>query len=213
MMKWPSVLDFVTIAAVPRGYRLEQLRRSDIPELVDCFRTWFPDIATGSESCWHREDFYQREVSLEGERETAIIVYVVRSTLELVSMFSLERHEDMLALYCRVGAAAPAHRGEKLAHIAFKLLEPIGRAMGMAIVYFYATLQHRYTQMIAEKYRFQLIGIVPASDRLVVEPGVVKHVYEAAYVKVLASPADILRPSPENLTPRVKALFDHLFEK
>lgn len=41
--------------------------------------------------------------------------------------------------------------------------------------------------------------------------GVVRHVYEAVYVKVLAPDSNFLRPLPENLTPRVKALFDHLF--
>lgn len=212
-MRWPNINDLLATLPIPSGYRLEQLRRSDIPELVSCFQTWFPDIAVGGESCWHREDFYEQEVSLAGEPETGIIVFVTRSAQELAAMFSLERREDMLTLYCRVGAVAPTHRGEKLAHVAFSALEPIGRAMGMAVVYFFATLQHPFTQMAAEKYGFRLIGIVPASDRLMVAPGVVKHVYEAVYVKVLASPTDVLRPSAENLTPRVKALFDYLFGK
>jgi hypothetical protein len=212
-MKWPSIGDLPAALPIPSGYRVEQLRRSDIPELVSCFRTWFPDIAVGGESCWHQEDFYEREVSLAGEPETGLIVFVTRSSQGLVAMFSLERREDMLTLYCRVGAVAPTHRGEKLAHIAFSALEPIGRAMGMAVVYFFATLQHPYTQMAAERYGFQLIGIVPASDRMMVAPGVVKHVYEAVYVKLLAPPSDVLRPSAENLTPRVNALFEYLFGK
>jgi hypothetical protein len=212
-MKWPNINDLIATLPIPNGYRLEQLRRSDIPELVSCFRTWFPDIAIGAESCWHREDFYEKEVSLAGEPETGIMVFVIRSAQELAMMYALERREDMLTLYCRVGAVAPAHRGEKLGHVAFSSYEPIGRAMGLAVIYFFATLQHPATQIGAEKYGYQLIGIVPASDRLMVAPGVVKHVYEAVYVKVLASPDDLLRPSPENLTPRVKALFDYLFGK
>jgi hypothetical protein len=44
-----------------------------------------------------------------------------------------------------------------------------------------------------------------------VAPGVVKRVYEAMYVKVLAADADVLRPQAESMTPRTKALYDFLF--
>lgn len=85
--------------------------------------------------------------------------------------------------------------------------------MSMALAYFFATLQHPYSQMAAEKAGFQLIGVAPASDRIAIAPGVAKHVYEAVYAKVLAPESDVLRPLPENLTPRTKALFDILFEQ
>jgi hypothetical protein len=212
-MKWPNIQDLLTTVPIPSGYRFEQLRRSDIHELVSSFRTWFPDIAVGAESCYHREDFYDREVSLEGEPEKEILVFVARSEQELAGVFSLERREDTLSLYGHVGAVAPKHRGAKLSHIAPTLLESMGRAMGIAVVYYFATLQHPYSQMMSESAGFQLVGIIPASDRLMVAPGVVKHVYEAVYVKVLAPDTDVLRPRAENLTPRVKALFDHLFER
>ena len=58
---------------------------------------------------------------------------------------------------------------------------------------------------------FQIVGIVPASDRLMVAPGVIKRVYEAIYVKVLAADADVLRPQSQSMTPRTKALYDFLF--
>jgi hypothetical protein len=48
-------------------------------------------------------------------------------------------------------------------------------------------------QIVLERAGFQIIGIVPASDRLMVAPGVIKRVYEAMYVKVLAADADVLR--------------------
>jgi hypothetical protein len=121
--------------------------------------------------------------------------------------------DPSLTLYARVGAVAPRHRGAKLLNTALILLEAIGRAMGMALAYFFATLQHPYSQMAAEKAGFQLVGVAPASDRIAVAPGVVKHVYEAIYAKVFAPESDLLRPRAENLTPRVKALFDHLFER
>ncbi|MGH9577053.1 MAG: hypothetical protein ACRD3R_06415, partial [Terriglobales bacterium] len=48
-------------------------------------------------------------------------------------------------------------------------------------------------------------------DREQVAPGVVKRVFEGAYVKVLVPDEELLRPDPANLTPRARALFDVLF--
>jgi hypothetical protein len=211
-MNWPNIEDLSATLPIPAGYRIEQLQRSDIHALASSFRSWFPDLATGVESCYHQEDFYDREVSLKGEPETEIFVVVVKADQELAGMFSVERREENLTLYARVGAIAPQHRGAKLLNTALILLESIGRAMGMALAYFFATLKHPYSQMAEEKSGFQLIGVAPASDRIAIAPGVVKHVYEAIYAKVLAPESDLLRPLTENLTPRTKALFEFLFE-
>jgi hypothetical protein len=85
--------------------------------------------------------------------------------------------------------------------------------MGMELIYGLITLKVSNMQMAMERAGFQIIGIVPASDRLMVAPGVIKRVYEAIYAKVLAADADVLRPQPQNLTPRTKALFDFLFAR
>jgi hypothetical protein len=66
-------------------------------------------------------------------------------------------------------------------------------------------------QRVMERAGFQIVGIIPASDRLLVAPGVTKRVYEAYYVKVLAADAEILRPQAKSMTPRTKALYDFLF--
>jgi hypothetical protein len=213
MIKWPNLDDLSATLPFPAGYRWEQLQRSDIHRLASSFRTWFPDVAIGTESCYHQEDFYHREVSLKGEPETEIIVLVIKADQEFAGMFSVEQSEENLTLYARIGAIAPRHRGAKLTNAGLILLESMGRAMGMALAYFFATLQHPYSQMAAEKTGFQLIGVAPASDRMAIAPGVVKHVYEAIYAKVLAPESDVLRPLAENLTPRTKALFDFLFEQ
>ena len=91
------------------------------------------------------------------------------------------------------------------------LLEAMGRAMGMEVIYGLAEFAIPNMQMVLERAGFQIVGIVPASDRLMVAPGVSKRVYEAIYVKVLAAEAEILRPQPESMTPRTKALYDFLF--
>jgi hypothetical protein len=210
-MNWIAIDELSSKLPIPNGYRIEQLKRSEIPELIHCFKVWFPDVTVGAECCYQREDFYSREVFIKGEPERDVIVFLIKKDQEPVAMFSMQRSEDTLTLYGRIGAIAPRYRGEKLAYIAPALLEAMGRAMGMEVIYALAEFTIPNMQMVLEKAGFQIIGIVPASDRLMVAPGVIKRVYEAIYVKVLAADADVLRPQPESMTPRTKALYDFLF--
>jgi hypothetical protein len=210
-MNWVAINELSNKLPIPTGYRMEQLKRSEIPEAIRCFRDWFPDVTVGAESCYQREDFYSREVSLEGEPERDVIVFLLKKDQELVAICSLQRSEDTLILYGRLGAIAPRYRGAKLAYIAPALMEAMGRAMGMEVIYGLAEFTIPNMQMVLERAGFQIVGIVPASDRLMVAPGVTKRVYEAIYVKVLAADAEILRPQAESMTPRTKALYDFLF--
>ena len=116
-----------------------------------------------------------------------------------------------MTLYGRIGAIAPRYRGAKLACLGPALLEAMGRAMGMEVIYALAEFTIPNAQMVFERAGFRIVGIVPASDRLMVAPGVIKRVYEAMYVKVLAADADVLRPQAESMSPRTKALYDFLF--
>ena len=210
-MNWIAIDELSSKLPIPHGYRAEQLKRSDIPELIRCFKVWFPDVTVGAENCYQREDFYSREVFIKGEAERDVIVFLIKKDQEPVAMFSMQRSEDTLTLYGRLGAIAPRYRGAKLAYIAPALLEAMGRAMGMEVIYALAEFTIPNTQIVFERAGFQIVGIVPASDRLMVAPGVIKRVYEAIYVKVLAADAEILRPQPESMTPRTKALYDFLF--
>ena len=210
-MHWVAINELSSKLPIPHGYRIEQLKRSEIPEVIRCFRDWFPDVTVGAENCYQWEDFYNREVFLEGEVERDVIVFLFKKDQELVALASLQRFEDTLTLYGRLGAIAPRYRGAKLAHLGPALLETVGRAMGMEVIYGLAEFAIPNMQMVFERAGFQIVGIVPASDRLMVAPGVIKRVYEAIYVKVLAAAADVLRPQAESMTSRTKALYDFLF--
>ena len=133
-MNWVAINELSSKLPIPDGYRVEQMKRSEIPEVIRCFRDWFPDVTVGAESCYQQEDFYNREVFVEGEPERDVIVYLFKKDRELVGMFSLQRSEHTLTLYGRIGAIAPRYRGEKLAYIAPALMEAMGRVMGMELV-------------------------------------------------------------------------------
>lgn len=210
-MNWMRIEDLAAQSPLPEGYRYAYLRRVEIPALMDFLATWFPEVAVGVASCYLRESFYNKRVFLEGECEKDVIVMLVKKKQEFVAMFSVERDQDTLALYGRLGVVAEAHRAMHLCESVIALTETIGRSMGMGMAFGMATLHIPYMQIALEKLGFQLVGITPGYDREVVAPGVVKRVYEAIYAKSLVDADDLLLPRPENLTPKTKALFDSPF--
>jgi hypothetical protein len=208
---WLSVDELAQRVPMPVGYRLEQLKRADIPELITCLEQWYPDMRVGAASVYLQEDFYTNEVFLRGEAQKDTLVLVGRCAEELVAILSFERETHSLTLYGGLGVIAPQHRGKKFAHLAPACLEAMGRGIGYGLVYYLATLRIPQTQAVAEAAGFQLVGIMPASDRIIVAPGVVKHMYEGIYAKVLVNPSDMLALQDESLTPKTKALFEFLF--
>jgi hypothetical protein len=210
-MKWPSIEEIATLAPAPAGYRLEQLKRSDIPVLIEAIKTWYPDISVGAASCYLRESFYTEKVFLKDEAEKDVYVLLLMREGQMAGVGSWEREEDALALYAKLGIVAPEHRHARISERYLERSEKLGRAMGAGFVYCLATLKVPYAQLALERAGYQLLGFAPGYDREVVAPGVVKRVYEAFYAKVLVPDEELLRPDPKNLSPRAKALFDVLF--
>jgi hypothetical protein len=91
------------------------------------------------------------------------------------------------------------------------LIEMMGDAMGMGMVYGLATLQVPYMQAKFERLGWQLIGIIPGFDNEMVGPGVVKRVYEAIYTKVLVDEEDFVRPRYADMTPKTTEFFELLY--
>jgi hypothetical protein len=211
MMKWPPIDELSAMAPLPEGYRYDWLKRSEIPALITCIKRWHPDIAVGGGSCYLREDFYNDHVHLQGEAEKHIIVGLFKHGDDLAGMWSLEQDSDALSLYSRLIILSPEHRSAKLASKALPLVELTGRAMGAEFLFGLATLKIPQMQRALESGGWQLIGFTFGYDREQVAPGVVKRVFEGAYVKVLVPEEDLVRPDPRNLTPHARALFDVLF--
>ncbi len=212
-MRWPKIDALLATVPVPSGYQVEQLASADIPGLIERLRSWYGDIQVGAESCHLREAFYKNEVQLAdlpGERK--VLACIVRQAGPMVGMFSFEYNEDARSLFGRLGVLAPEHRGRHIADTGLMLQESVARAVGAEVILHFATLKSPHSQRMHERLGFRAVGIVPAYDRDMVEPGKVRRVFEALYVKVLASPDTVLRPSPDNMTPSVRALYEHLFD-
>ena len=83
--------------------------------------------------------------------------------------------------------------------------------MGAEFLYGAATLKIPHMQHALERAGWQLIGFTSGYDCEEVAPGDVRRVFEGVYCKVLVPEDELVRPDPENLTPRTRALFDRLF--
>ena len=211
MQRWPSIEHISAAAPLPAGYRYERLSRARVPQLIAFLHAHYPGIQVGNASCHLRNDFYSTRVSLDGEEDRDFFVALFMSGDEIAGMHSTERDVDSEVLYGRIGAVAVAHRGARLGRNFLSLMEAMGRAMGAGMVYGLATLKYPQMQKVFEQAAWQLIGIMPGFDRELIEPGVVKRVYEAVYVKVLVPGDELPRPSRDALTPAVRGLFELLF--
>jgi hypothetical protein len=210
-MKWSDVSTITARVPLPDGYRYEALTRAGIRAVVEAVRDWYPSIAVGNASGHLDERFYADKVAFEDAPDRDFLVVLIKKGGELAAVLSVERDPGSQVLYGRIGVVSPKHRGVSLGDHFPALAEAIGRDMGMGMVYGLATLKVPHMQAKFERLGFQLIGIIPGFDREMVEPGVVKRVYEAIYAKVLVDDADFLTPSHADMTARTSELFALLY--
>ena len=210
-MTWPTAEALATTVPLPDGYRYELLTRSEVSALMNALDEWFPGLAVGNASCFLREDFYANRVFFDGSADHDFFVLLFKRGDDWAGMLSVERDKDSQVLYGRVGAISKPHRGAGLSKLFPPLMEAMGNAMGMGMVYGLATLKVPNMQVGFEKAGWQLIGIIPGFDRELIGPDQVKRVFEAIYVKVLVAESEFLRPSVAGMTPVTNALFDFLY--
>ncbi len=212
LMRWEEALRALSEMIPATGYTLMQLRKEDVGSLTEALRAWYPDIVVGSESCHLEPSFYHARAALaDGDLALDILPIVAKHGDSLAAMITFERNTAARTITSRMGAAAPAHRGSGISMLGPTLLERFGRAMGAELAYYYATLKSRHQQVLAERNRYTLVGIVPAFDRDMVRPGEVRRVYEAIYAKVLVEGTNVEVPGADALTPRTRAVWDALF--
>lgn len=214
-MRWPTVQALGARMALPPGYRCEILATAEVPRALRFVDDSFPGLAVGNASCFLREDFYAERVQLadtdHGSPGRDFLMLVFKRGDDWAGLLAVECDPDSQVLYGRVGSVAPAHRGVGLSKWFAPTMEALGHAMGLGLVYSLATLKTPAMQRAFETAGWRLIGIMPGFDREVVAPGVVRRVFEAIYVKVLAPDGELLQPDVEGMRPATKALFDTLF--
>src|SRR5437762_6623305 len=155
-MSWQEIETTIAQVALPRGYRLELLRRREIPALAAAVKAWFAETSVGGASCYLREEFFRGDVYFAGEPDKDVLVVLIKKGSEPAGLFSCQRDCDALSLYARLGVIAPKHRGMRLSRVFPRLAEAIGRAIGMGMIYGMATLKMPHVQRAFEKLGWQL---------------------------------------------------------
>lgn len=211
-MIWADLDALPMDGITPPNYRYEQLSREDIAVTAKSVQIWYPDISVGSAHGFHDPSFYESHVYLANDKEKDLIVYVCKKAGEVVSVMSLERCPQSAVIHSRLAVVSPSHRKSGLANFGPFIIDEQARAMGIAMAFNHVSLKNPYAQQLVESAGFKLIGIMPASDREMVVPGVIKHVPEALYVKIYAPPNELFTPTDECMTPDVRQMWHRLFD-
>ncbi len=209
-MRWPSIANLLSGIQVPSGYEVDFLSETEIELLISKISSWYPALATGSESCHLDPNFYRREVNLkEAKDDRDICVAIVKFGEEIVALYSLGADWKANWLGGKLTVIAPEHRNANLGYLCMAIFERAGHLVKAGMIWVTGTLQHPYTQKLMEKCNFRLCGIVPACDRDTID-GKPRYVTEALYVKVLAPSNELQEIKPENLTDRTRAFLSFL---
>jgi hypothetical protein len=210
-MQWPTGEQLAQRVDAPEGYHYEVPALADVPALVRAVDDWFPGLAVGNASCFLREQFYRDRVHLEDSPRGEFFVLLFKRGSLWAGMLAVELDRDSQVLYGRVGTVGLDHRGAGLSTTFPPLMEAMGEAMGVGMVYSLATLKVPHMQRGFERGGWQLVGVMPGFDREVVENGVVKRVFEAIYVKVLAAQSELLYPGVQGMTASTRRLYELLY--
>ena len=211
---WPTAAALAAAVPLPEGYRLRVPGRAELPALARAVDAWFPGLAVGNARCFLQTAFYEQRVQLADTAPEAgcdFFVLLYEHARGWAGLLAVERDLDSRVLYGRVGTVDPAHRGSGLSRSFAPLMEQMGRAMALGMVYSLATLKTPHMQRSFEHAGWQLVGIMPGFDREVSESDRVHRVYEAIYAKPLTPQTDLLEPEAAGMTPDTLRLFRMLY--
>jgi hypothetical protein len=211
-MKWKPIEQATHAIGLPEGYLFKQLTKEKIPEIIERLKQWYPDILVFSESCHLDPRFYSEQTFLFGDAdEKNIFPAMCLFDSKIVGFMSFEKNSLGRTVSARMATFDPAHRGKNLGAFVIQIIEEMGKLAGAELVYSYATLKIPHQQRHAERMGYKLVGIIPAYDRDMIEPGVVKRVYEGLYAKVLVDSESIQLPDTAAMTPNTLAMWNFLY--
>lgn len=209
---WPDAHAFTPQLEMPPGFSVHQLGRADVPALIAQLPAWHPEVFDGSKRYILDPAFYEESVAFAGETtridERPAYVWCVReggASGPIVAVGTIGVDVERSTLRTEHAIIAPSHRGLRLSGL-ITLYVLIARAIEIETVVGWASMRHPYAQKACEKHGFRLIGIVPASERISVAPGVTKYTFEAAYAISLVPPSLAWCPPRSAMLPRVAAL-------
>lgn len=215
-MKWRPLEEALLSFALMPEHTFHKLRLEEVEEFTRNLRNWYPDIRVGSESRFLDPHFYYENIFVGRDRnsdDSDFYPVVCRTNGEISGWLILEKNDQALTISSPMAGIVPSFRLSGAGRYFSAFLEHMGRLIHAEMAFAIVTLKMQGSQRIIESHGFQLVGILPAFDRDMVEPGKVKRVFEAVYAKVLVGDEKIVYPSEECLTPQTRELFEFLFKR
>lgn len=207
---WPALSALPTNTTSPPQYTYRQLARVDVERLAMLVKVWHPDVAVGLGKVFSDPVYYFENVSLAGEADRNIIVYVGEHEHQLVCAMCLEINLANRTLLNRFGVCAPEHRGTGATLFAGYAIDALAAALDIAMAWGYVTTKSRGMQQMMERAGFSPVGLVKFSDIELNWQGEQKYVTEAIYAKYYKQGSDLEPMLEGNLTPRLRALCETL---
>ncbi|MDB5038260.1 MAG: hypothetical protein JWQ35_1788 [Bacteriovoracaceae bacterium] len=211
-MQWPSLHEVSKKLAIPTGYSISEIAEFDISNLIENLKNWVPYLTVGSESEHLEANFYRDSVCLlDSSRDRDHYGILIKFNGELVGFCTFKKCSRSLTVESGLSAVSSKHRGHNLGNLIFEFWHEVSKLMHAETMIGIGTLQSIQAQLLAEKWNFKLVGIIPGYDIGLNRQGERKRVYEAFYIKHLVPDSALELPSSENLTAQTKKLFEVLF--
>jgi hypothetical protein len=70
-MNWLPLDQLRALIPLPPGLRVESMHSAHIAAVIAALRSWYPDVAYGSNSGYLRDEFYRQRVCLDGADDKA----------------------------------------------------------------------------------------------------------------------------------------------
>lgn len=207
---WPNLDELPRNTVTPPQYHYRPISRGDVEQLAHRVQAWHPDIAAGLGKVFSDPQYYYDNVSLAGEADRNVIVYVGVYEGEMICAMCLELNPDNRTLFNKFGVCAPEHRGTGATLFAGYALDALAAKLDIAMAWGYVTTRSRGMQQMIERAGFEPVGLVKFSDIELAEGGEQRHVTEAIYAKYYKADAALEPLHKANLTPKLLALCEAL---
>jgi hypothetical protein len=196
----------------PPGVTVRALVRSDIPRLATLLRELDPQLDHESGHQLLDPSFYEEHVAFAGEdasiERRPVYAWVAEREEEIVAFHHATYDPERSTLTGRLSTLASNRAGAGVQALLPRWLSLAGCVLGVETLLCWADLREPSAQLACELSGFCLFGFFPASDRITVAPGAVRHGFHAVYGVSLVPPEQSHIPERSAMPPRVAALAD-----
>ncbi|MCX4240046.1 GNAT family N-acetyltransferase [Paraliomyxa miuraensis] len=209
---WPDIRWLAEDLHLPPGVTARTLARADVPALIGMLAALDPRLDEAPDPRLLDPSFYEQHVALAGEdasiERRPVHAWVVEREGRIEALHHATHDPERSTLTGRLSTPASRRTGAELQALLPRWLSLVGPLLDVETLLCWVDLRERSGQLACERSGLRLLGFYPASDRITVAPGVVRHGFHAIYGASQVSPERSHVPARSAMSPRVAALAD-----